>query len=293
MFKAAFASVGEAIDNLFTDDEHGVDENVLVPAPPMNDTPRTQGREAIVERERLYREKNLRGGKIIRRASMPQLLEVEEEAEAPPTARMRLTSEQAEVSTELFSVFANNGNYFVKEDMTILSNGWESPYLKFENMDKNGDGKVDLDEWMAFSEKLCAELSWTERDGVQEHMLQMIEKAGTRIEWIAKVRAEREHAMQEVIRMKEHYETSKQAILNAPDIPGGLTKAQRAKAVEIFELIDYDGNGRLTKDEIMSQSAGHDTGMFKEIGVLCLLTSLTAVGSRRCVRGSDHSCERT
>lgn len=281
MFKAALASMGESLDNGVAwafggrDDEAEIGSEPVedvqtesaavepIPPPPENDTPRTHARAYMMERERSSRKAKGAPGPVKRVVSVEE--DAEEEADAPPTTRERLSAEQVTLSRELFDLFANGHSYFNKDEFKLAFNGWETDQFKFELIDKDGDGKVTLEEWNAFTEKLCAKVSWAGKDGLKTVLLQAKAVVAQHRKSIDVILDERRATMQAGILKKKHYEDSKKQIIGAKYVEGGLTPKQRICAVEIFELMDLDGNGELDREEIISQTGGHDTGMFAEM----------------------------
>jgi len=237
-----------------------LDENGLLPPPPVRDTPRTHGREAIVAREKECRKKN----GFFQAIPDQSMVAIQEEPAAPvdpgPTPRQGLSAEQADEMKQVFDLFAEGGDHFTKEQMCVYFGGWNTEHLDFHKMDKNGDGKVDLEEWSAYCEKEAFRVAWSAPGLLGK--LKGVQNAAKGVKADKEARAKRE---EEAKLLYADFLAQKQAAMEATEGREGLSKEQVALAFEVFELIDVNKSGTLTKSEILAQYGGHDTGMFQQL----------------------------
>lgn len=177
-----------------------------------------------------------------------------------PTPRQGLSPEQAEEMKQVFALFADGGDHFTKEQMVVYFGGWNTENLDFHKMDKNGDGKVDMEEWNAYVEKEAFRIKWSAPGLIEK--LKGVQSAAKAVKADQELQKKRE---EEAKAAYADFLAQKKAAMEATEGREGLSKELVVLAFDVFEKIDVDKSGTLTKDEILAQYGGNDTGMFKQL----------------------------
>jgi len=111
-----------------------------------------------------------------------KVLEVTGSREDPvvATPRRELNEELKGKSVEVFTVIAKGSETFSEEQLRSFFYGWKfmqfNPHLKFKEMDTNGDGMINQEEWLNAMEKLASNYSDEEITKWLEEANKMLDK---------------------------------------------------------------------------------------------------------------------